>query len=268
MLPAPVAILRETVSLELFRRAHMTNRFSGFKPEALAFLRELAANNDAAWFKPRKAIYEAEIKAPMARLIAALSDEMQATGLPLAGDPLRSMLRIYRDIRFSRDKRPYKTAASAALTRSGQRHDPGLLYVHVEPGKSFLGCGFWQPPPELLEAWRRDMLRDPARFLKLVRALEKKGVALNGGELRQRLPRGFEAGRGLPIERYLLWSSYVAMRPMPDDALFAADLPERIIAYAQDCRPLLDYGWALMQKPSASIEAEGKRRGASAARSR
>jgi uncharacterized protein (TIGR02453 family) len=178
------------------------------------------------------------------------------------------MFRIYRDIRFSRDKRPYKTAASAALTRSGNRHDPGVLYVHVEPGKSFLGCGFWQPPPELLEAWRRAMLGDPARFLKLVRALERKGVALNGGELRQRLPRGFEAARGSAVEPYLLWNSYVAMKPMPDEAMLEADLPARIIAYAQDCRPLLDYGWALMQKPSASVEAEGERRAARAARSR
>jgi uncharacterized protein (DUF2461 family) len=79
----------------------MTNRFTGFKPEALAFLRDLAANNEVSWFKPRKEIYESEVKAPMARFLAALAESLGEHGVPLTGDPLRSIFRIYRDVCFS-----------------------------------------------------------------------------------------------------------------------------------------------------------------------
>jgi len=224
----------------------MANRFTGFGPQALAFLRGLKANNEAAWFKPRKAIYEAEIKAPFATLIAAVADGAQECGLPLTGDPVRSQFRIYRDIRFSHDKRPYKLAASAALTRGGSRDDPGVLYIHIEPDASFLACGFWQPPPQLLEAWRKQMMREPKRFLSLLRALEKKDLPVKGGELRKKLPRGFETARGEPIAPYLLWNSFVLDRPMQDSDLQSPDLPKRVLAFAQACRPLLDYGWALV----------------------
>jgi uncharacterized protein (TIGR02453 family) len=236
----------------------MANRFAGFKPEALAFLRGLNENNEADWFKPRKEIYETEVKAPLARLIALLAELLPEAGLPLTGDPLRSMFRIYRDIRFSHDKRPYRPVASATLTRSGGRHDPGVLYLHIEPGKSFLACGFWQPPPELLEAWRRKMLAEPKPFLALLRALAKKGREVRGGEMRKRLPRGFEAAAGEPIAPYLLWNSFVTDKPMQEAELLAPDLPDAIVAFACDCRPLLDYGWALMPEPSASVMSKPK----------
>ncbi|MFI5016176.1 MAG: DUF2461 domain-containing protein [Hyphomicrobiales bacterium] len=223
----------------------MSTSFSGFKPEALAFLRGLKANNDAAWFKPRKAIYDKEVKAPLAALVAALADAAQERGLPLTGDPVKSVFRIYRDIRFSKDKRPYRPVASAALTRSGSRHDPGVLYVHIEPGASFLACGFWQPQPELLDAWRKEMVRKPAKFLGLARAFEKKGLPLAGGEERKRLPRGFEAHRDEPIAPYLLWNSFVVDRKLLDGDVQSPDLPRRALAFAETCRPLLDYGWAL-----------------------
>jgi uncharacterized protein (TIGR02453 family) len=163
------------------------------------------------------------------------------------------MFRIYRDIRFSRDKRPYKPMASAALTRSGERMDPGVLYIHVEPGKSFLGCGFWQPLPQLLEAWRREMIRKPLAFLSVLRAIEAKGHSLESGELRKRLPRGFETASGTAIAPYLLWNSFISRREIPDDELQSAELPQRILTFAQASRPLLDYGWALMPGGSASV---------------
>jgi uncharacterized protein (TIGR02453 family) len=236
----------------------MANRFAGFKPEALAFLRDLAANNEADWFKPRKEIYETEVKTPLARLIALLAEMLPEQGLPLTGDPLRSMFRIYRDIRFSPDKRPYRPVASAALTRSGARHDPGVLYIHIGPGRSFLACGFWQPPPELLEAWRREMVKEPKAFLALLRGLEKKNIEVSGGEMRKRLPRGFEAAAGGPIAPYLLWSSFVTNRPMREEEVLSSDLPEAVVAFARSCRPLLDYGWALMPEPSALTLARPK----------
>ena len=80
--------------------------FSGFSPEAIQFLADLAANNDRAWFQPRKADYERLLKEPLEALVAALAERFEARGIPLQADPKRSPFRIYRDTRFSKDKTP------------------------------------------------------------------------------------------------------------------------------------------------------------------
>jgi uncharacterized protein (TIGR02453 family) len=147
------------------------------------------------------------------------------------------------------------------LTRSGSRHDPGVLYLHIEPGNCFLAAGFWQPPPELLDAWRREMLREPGKFLSILRAIEKKGYEVSsGGESRQRLPRGFEDARGSKTELYFLWNCFVVHDRMDEDEALSPDLPARAVALATACRPLLDYGWRLL--PEAPAEPRPRARAA------
>ena len=121
-----------------------TPPFEGFRPEAIAFLADLAANNDRAWFTPRKAEYERLLKVPLAALCTALADRFAARGLPLTADPVRSPFRIYRDVRFGKDKSPYKTAASARFMSPGG--GPGA-YFHLEPGEIYAGGGLWRPEP-------------------------------------------------------------------------------------------------------------------------
>lgn len=82
--------------------------FTGFTPEAIQFLADLAENNDRSWFQPRKAAYERLLKEPMEALCAALAERFADRGIPLLADPKRSPFRIYRDTRFSRNKDPYK----------------------------------------------------------------------------------------------------------------------------------------------------------------
>ena len=97
--------------------------FSGFEPDALQFLADLAANNDRSWFKPRKADYERLIKEPLEALCVALADRFDKLRLPLEADPKRSPFRIYRDVRFSKDKSPYKTAQGADFPWEDSRGD-------------------------------------------------------------------------------------------------------------------------------------------------
>jgi len=82
-------------------------RFTGFKPEAIQFLVDLAEHNDRAWFQPRKADYERLLKEPLEALVAALAERFAARNLPLQADPKKSIFRIYRDTRFSKDKSPH-----------------------------------------------------------------------------------------------------------------------------------------------------------------
>jgi uncharacterized protein (TIGR02453 family) len=218
--------------------------FAGFRPAAFAFFSELRDNNDPAWFKPRKAIYEAEVLAPFRELIAAVGAAVQEAGLPLIGDPQHGIFRIYRDVRFSPDKRLYKTHAGAVLTRSGNKRDPGLLYLHVAPGESMVAAGFWHPEPDLLTRLRRAIFADPDAFLAIADRLVAADYPLTSDERLSRPPRGFEAAKGTPTGDYICWKSFTTHAPLSDAEMQSDTLVDRIVDFARIARPLLKWGWA------------------------
>lgn len=112
--------------------------FSGFASDDLAFLKGLAVHNDRDWFTAHRAAYDDGLKPALEALVAATTQALAARGVPLAGDAKKSLFRIHRDVRFSKDKSPYKTHVSATLTRTGpdglwRKMSPGMVYVHIEP---------------------------------------------------------------------------------------------------------------------------------------
>lgn len=112
--------------------------FSGFASDDLAFLKGLAAHNDRDWFTAHRAAYDEGLKPALEALVAATTEALASRGVPLAGDAKKSLFRIHRDVRFSKDKSPYKTHVSATLTRTGpdglwRKMSPGMVYVHIEP---------------------------------------------------------------------------------------------------------------------------------------
>ena len=221
-----------------------TSGFAGFGAAAFEFLNQLRDNNDPAWFKPRKAVYEAEVAAPFGNLIVTVGAALRRDGLPLVGDPRRGIFRIYRDVRFSRDKRLYKTHAGAVLTRSGDKRNPGVLYVHVAPGESMVGAGFWHPEPDLLAKLRRAILVDPDAFLSLAVELEKAGHPLSTDERLSRPPRGFEAAKGTPAAEYVGWKSFTVHAALTDAEMQSPAVVDRIVGFAHSVMPLLEWGWA------------------------
>ena len=153
--------------------------FSGFSPEAIQFLADLAANNDRAWFQPRKADYERLLKEPLEALVAALAERFEARGIPLQADPKRSIFRIYRDTRFSKDKSPYKTNVGASFpwvdgpaspSDEGAHANGG--YFHFQPGEMYVGGGMWMAEKPTLDAFRKQIVDDPDRVRA---ALEEPG---------------------------------------------------------------------------------------------
>ena len=148
-----------------------TETFTGFRPEAIQFLADLAANNEREWFTPRKAEYERLLKAPLEALCRALDDAFRARGIPLEGDPTRSPFRIYRDVRFSKDKSPYKTNVAASFPWAegggsdgphgfGESGNPGG-YFHMAPGEVYIGGGMWHPSTAKLGGVPRRRRRRP-----------------------------------------------------------------------------------------------------------
>jgi uncharacterized protein (TIGR02453 family) len=132
----------------------MTTSFPGFPKSFFAFLRQLARNNDRAWFEANKARYKDDVVAPMSDFIAAMAPRLAKISSHYVADPRPhggSMFRIYRDTRFSKNKRPYKEHAACQFRHEAGRdaHAPGF-YVHLAPKEVRIGGGIWLPPvPEL-----------------------------------------------------------------------------------------------------------------------
>jgi len=227
--------------------------FPGFRPAALSFFKGLREHNDPVWFKPRKAVYEAEVLAPLRQLVIAVGAALEEAGLPLAADPQRSIFRIYRDVRFSPDKRLYKTHAGAVLTRSGNKRDPGLLYLHLEPGESMVAAGFWHPEPQLLARLRRAILEDPDFFAGMADRLAIAGHPIASDARLSRPPRGFEAAKGTAVADYVCWKSFTARAPLRDDEMQSPALVERILGFARTAWPLLEWGWAAAEDEPAPL---------------
>ena len=226
--------------------------FAGFRPAAFAFFNELRDNNDPAWFKPRKAVYEAEVLAPFRELMVAVAGALREAGVPLVGDPRRAIFQIYRDVRFSPDKRLYKTHAGAVLTRSGGRGDPGVLYIHLAPGKSMIAAGFWHPEPALLTRLRRTILDDPERFLAMACRLAAAGYPIGSDDRLTRPPRGFEATKGSTVAEHVCWKSFTTHAPLTDAQMQSPMLVDRILDFTRTVLPFLEWGWAAVDNDCLS----------------
>jgi uncharacterized protein (TIGR02453 family) len=156
-------------------------------------LRDLAKHNDRAWFTPRKELFQTELFGPLQSLVADATNALHKARIPLGGDPKRSVFRIYRDIRFSTDKSPYKTNVGAFLRREDAADAPGGLYIHIQPKQSFMAAGFYQIDGALLRRWREAMAHDPRGFENMIRTLERGKLMLSEqDDALKRMPRGFE----------------------------------------------------------------------------
>jgi len=215
----------------------MSTRFAGFRPEALDFLVELALNNDRSWFGPRKAEYEALLKKPLESLCTALDEEFRARDLPLAADPARSPFRIYRDVRFAKDKSPYKTNVGASFPWTDAGGGVGG-YFHLEPGGIFVGGGLWHPAPARLAAWRNAVVADSQRVHA---AVDDPGFRATfgtvGGDRLKRAPTGFAPDH--PDIELLKLKDVVFSLPLADADVLAPGLPATIAMALADAAPIL-----------------------------
>ncbi|CAN7501952.1 DUF2461 domain-containing protein [Caulobacter sp. LjRoot300] len=255
--------------------------FPGFAAADLAFLTGLAAHNDRDWFTANRAVYDQRLKPTLAALIDALNAAFAARDLPLAGDPKKSVFRIHRDVRFSKDKRPYKTHVSATLTRANldgtwQKLSPGLVYVHIEPeggpapafdpetidpldpstlpsaqaaeagyfgNGPFAAAGFYLTERPDIDAFRRAIAADPKGWAAVEKALAAKGLALDPGEPTKRMPKGFEDHAGGPLEAALKRTRWLVRRPLTGTEIGGEGLAEIIADFVAAARPLLAFGW-------------------------
>jgi uncharacterized protein (TIGR02453 family) len=230
-----------------------------FTPATLRFFRELKRHNAKPWFEAHRAEYEEAVRAPMRALIEEMDVRLAHFAPEITGDPKRSMFRIYRDIRFSKDKSPYKTHAACwfyhrdADQRVGSDAEEGGagFYVHVEPGASFVGAGIWMPPRPMLNRLR-DAIAEHWRTLdRVVRnaTFKRRFGGLDGAAVLKRMPRGFPETH--PAARWLKYQSFTAGRALGDAHVTSSRLPALLEADFARLLPLVRWLNGALGLPAA-----------------
>lgn len=168
-----------------------------FRPALFRFLAELGRNNRRDWFQANAERYEEDVRQPCLRFVADFGRPLEKISARFVAEPRKaggSLFRIHRDVRFARDKSPYKTFAGIQFRHEDARdaHAPGF-YLHLAPGECFAAVGTWHPDPEHARAIREAIVADPAGWKRATRgrAATGAGYAL-AGEALKRPPRGFD----------------------------------------------------------------------------
>ncbi|HVZ15788.1 MAG TPA: DUF2461 domain-containing protein [Terriglobales bacterium] len=183
-----------------------------FSPELFDFLTRLKRNNRREWFLKNKVKYEQAIKEPCIRFVIDAAMPLHDISPHLRSDPKSSLFRIYRDVRFSNDKRPYKTHVGIQFTAGAKDvHAPGY-YLHLEPGGCFVCGGIWRPERIPLLKIREAIVARPDDWKKATR-----GLTLSDEDKLSRPPRGFPCEH--PHAEDLKLKSYIALIDLSPDQI-------------------------------------------------
>ena len=171
-------------------------RYAGFNAQAIGFLEELSRNNNREWFKENKSRYEELVLDVALRFIQSMQDPLAEIAPKFIAQPTRvggSLMRVYRDTRFSKIKIPYKTNIGIQFRheRAKDVHSPGY-YVHIAAEEVFIGVGMWRPDPDSLRAIRDRIAAKPAEWKRTVGDAKFNRKFKLGGDVLTRPPRGFD----------------------------------------------------------------------------
>ena len=215
-----------------------------FTPDFLKFFRDLARNNNREWFNEHKAEYKQVVVEPMLEFIQAMAPGLKRISPHFVADPRSnggSMFRIYRDVRFSKDKSPYKLHAACQFRHElgKDAHAPGF-YVHFSPQEVLVGGGIWMPPNSELLKIRHTIVDNPNEWNRIKSAAEfKRYFGGVGGDGLKRPPRGFDPEH--PHIEDLKRKSFFAMRHEQPDIILGDDFVDEVEATFKAAKPLMEY---------------------------
>ncbi len=214
-----------------------------FAPALFRFLRDLRKNNDRDWFLAPKEVYERDVREPALDFIAMFEPSLRRISAHLVADarPVGgSLFRIHRDVRFSKDKRPYKTHVGIHFRHEAAEgaHAPGF-YLQLEPGDVFAAAGIWQPDGAVLADVRDAIAESPAAWRRAVRAREFASRWALAGESLVRVPRGYDPEH--PFAEDLKRKSYIAHTGFTERDACAPDFAERLADAWRASAPLMRF---------------------------
>ncbi len=207
-------------------------------PDTLQFLREVKDNNNREWFAPNKPRYIAA-RENIRSWLSDLMTMMKNADERVVVDPAHGVGRIYRDIRFSHNKEPFRTYLGAFVLRAPEGRNCEF-YIHFEPGNIFVGGGIYAPEPVQLRLIRDDLAYSTAEIEKIVgKASFKKYFGQVDGERLQRAPKGFQPDH--PSIEWLRLKQYLILRPLTDEQVLQANFTEEVFKTFLEGKPFFDY---------------------------
>ena len=213
------------------------------EPQSIKFLKQLKKNNNKAWFDAHRAEYEAA-RIDYSNFIQLVIDALAKSDPSISGLKAKDCIfRINRDIRFSKDKTPYKTAFGASIKTGGRKSCYAGYYFHFEPGQSFVGGGMWMPDAPVLKNIRQEIDYNFDEFKSILKEKKFKSVfgdLYKGQDLSlQTMPKGYEKDH--PAAEYLKLKSFIAETRIEDDELTKAGLHKKTLAAFVAMQPLLSF---------------------------
>jgi uncharacterized protein (TIGR02453 family) len=193
------------------------------------FLNQIKLNNNKPWFEKNRSLYERARAEYLGFVTSLVEGIRKIEGIP-EKEPVKYIQRIYRDIRFSKDKTPYKTFFSSIIDR-GPENRKSPLYIQIQPGKSMMGGGVWDPPPETLKMIRQEIDYNSAGLNKIIHSKEfiKYFGKISGAKL-ARPPKGYEADN--PNIEFLKFKQFFVVRNFDDDLVLSHRMiPEILKSY-------------------------------------
>ena len=211
------------------------------QPSTFKFLKDLKKNNNKPWFDAHKKEYEAakeDFENLVTGILAGLGKTEPAFKELKAKD---CIFRIYRDVRFSKDKTPYKSHFGASFSKGGKKHLAGGYYLHAEPGSIFIGGGMWMPEADALKKIRQEIDYNLKDFRKIVNAaaFKKTFGALSEEEKLKTTPKGYTDDN--PAIEYLKLKSFVATSKMDDKELSDKNAAANCVKVFNTMKPLIDF---------------------------
>lgn len=213
------------------------------KPDLFDFLRDLKANNKREWFQENKDRYEKDVKDPLLTFIAAFAERAPEISTSIMAVPRvqgGSLFRIYRDVRFSKDKTPYKTGAGIHFRhkRGKDVHAPGY-YLHLEPGEVFAGCGIWKPNTETVNKIRTKIATHPDQWLKIIQDKKFQETFTIGGDSLKRAPKGFDPEH--PLIEDLKRKDYLASIVLNEKIVSEPDFLDYYVELCKTAAPFMEF---------------------------
>ena len=230
----------------------MPVEFKGFGAQALPFLKALGFHQNKEWFAENKPLYESEIRVPMGDLIEDVTARFEKSKIQLKGSRAASMFRVNKDVRFSKDKAPYNTHASAVLTRSGGKKDQGGAYIHIKPGECYIGAGIWYAEPEEFRALRDVIISRTGDFRSIETAIKAKGHVFASEDELKRVPADFRDLTDEDQRRWMRMKHFFVNVQLSDEEITSPMLADKVVSLAQTMVPLMDFAWRAMDPITAA----------------
>ena len=214
---------------------------SPFTSKTLSFLRSLKRNNDREWFRARKDQYDAHVRAPMVEVVERLADDFRTFAPELIASPKRSLFRIYRDTRFSSNKKPLKTHAAAVFrTRQLPWPSGAGLYFEIAGGWVWIGGGMWRPEPPELVCLREHIAGTWPEIRTITRAAAfRKRFEELSGDTMTRVPRGYPAGH--PAADFLKFRQFYGGAEFPASLACSREFYPTLVATFKALMPLVRF---------------------------